>query len=81
MLCTCIDASVSLANCNDGELRLVGGNDSAVGRIEVCINKAWGTICNTRFGTNEAFVICQQLGFPTEGTTISLILSVYVERL
>lgn len=56
-----------MANCNDSDVRLVGGNDSTTGRIEVCVNRAWGTICNRRFGTNEASVICRQLGFSTEG--------------
>jgi len=50
-------------NCNDSDVRLVGGTDVTTGRVDYCINNAWGTVCNNRFGTNEAIVICRQLGF------------------
>lgn len=50
--------------CDDGDVRLVGGTHATQGRAEVCYNNVWGTICNSRFGTNEAKVICNQLGFP-----------------
>ncbi|KAF3980661.1 MAG: scavenger receptor cysteine-rich domain-containing protein [Methylococcales symbiont of Iophon sp. n. MRB-2018] len=51
-------------DCEDGDVQLTGV-DSTLGLVEVCINKAWGTMCNRRFGTNEATVICHQLGFTT----------------
>jgi len=54
-----------MSNCVDGEVRLAGGVNSTIGRLEVCHNRAWGTVCNTRFGTNDAFIICRQLGFET----------------
>ena len=31
------------------------------------MNNAWGSVCNNRFGTNDAVVVCRQLGFPTIG--------------
>ena len=33
------------------------------GRVELCLNNAWGTICDQGFDTADATVICQQLGF------------------
>lgn len=54
-------------NCSHGEVRLVGGSNNTLGRVEVCINNAWGTVCNSRFGTVDARVICQQLGFSATG--------------
>ena len=60
-------------NCSDGELRLVGGSDNVVqgtreGRVEICINNAWGTICRTLFGNPDAQVACHELGgFHREG--------------
>ena len=58
------------ANCTDGDLRLVNGSTPQEGRVEVCINHAWGTICGKNsFDTNEARVICHQLvGYYREGT-------------
>ena len=55
--------SVSAGNCSDGEVRLVGGANITLGVVEVCINNAWGTVCKSGFGTNEAKVVCHQLQF------------------
>ena len=38
------------------------------GRVEICINNAWGTICNTLFRREDAEVVCEELeGFQREG--------------
>ena len=38
------------------------------GRVEICINNAWGTVCDTLFGREDATVVCGQLeGFQSEG--------------
>ena len=31
------------------------------------MNNAWGSVCNNRFSTNDAYVVCRQLGFPVTG--------------
>ena len=66
--------SVSPSNCTDGDIRLVDGSVSSEGRLEICINRAWGTICygNSRYGYNywgayEARVVCHQLGHQERG--------------
>ena len=50
-----------------GDLRLVEGNATSspfmAGRLEVFINGEWGTICSDGFGSAEADVACQQLGY------------------
>jgi len=55
------------ANCTDGELRLSGGNSSRQGRVEVCYERQWGTVCDDFWGTNDAKVACRQLGFSSLG--------------
>ena len=55
--------------CTDFDIRLVNSNtvDPLEGRVEVCINNAWGTVCDTGFSVNDAEVICDQLGHPFSG--------------
>ena len=49
------------ADCTDGEIRLTDGSNALEGRVEICFNRAWGTVCDTGFGNDEAEVICTQL--------------------
>ena len=59
-----LDISTKEGNCSYGAVRLVGGhNDSPLeGRVEVCINNAWGTVCTDSFSEDDATVICRQIG-------------------
>ena len=45
------------------EIRLVGGAGPWEGRLEIKHEGAWGTVCDTNFGVNEAKVVCNMLGF------------------
>ena len=55
------------SDCSDGELRLTGERTAASGRLEICYNKAWGTVCNNAWGVTDSRVACRQLGFQPYG--------------
>ena len=50
------------SDCTTGDLRLVGGSHPLEGTVEICINNAWGTICDNEFSSQDAEVICRQIG-------------------
>lgn len=49
--------------CNQGAVRLVGGTATNNGRVEVCVNETWGTVCDDFWGDIDAAVICRIAGF------------------
>ena len=61
---SCLDGRTEASNCSDGELRLSGAALTNQGRLEVCVNGAWGSVCDSQgvFTTDEAKVACRQLG-------------------
>ena len=61
-------------SCMEGELRLIGEQDSSSGQVLFCYDKRWVAVCDDEWSENAALVVCRQLGLPTQGniTTLSL---------
>ena len=48
-------------------MRLVGSSVPHQGTVEVCVNEAWGTVCDNSWNYADADVVCGQLGYPSSG--------------
>ena len=60
-------SEVKIVNCTEGEARLVNGPSTNKGRVEICIDRSWATVCRRGFGYEESRVICGQLGYQRYG--------------
>ena len=47
--------------CRDGNVQLRGGTRE--GRVEVCVEGLWGTVCYNGWDSRDAAVVCRQLGY------------------
>ena len=57
----------SIGVCNNGDIRLAGSSIAGRGRVEICWNETWGTVCDDSWSPFDAIVACRQLGFSTTG--------------
>lgn len=56
--------------CDDGNVQLVNGLSQYNGRVEVCINGDYYTVCDYHWTSEDASVTCKQLGYDSKGEKI-----------
>ena len=55
--------TLDMTGCPEGKARLVGGSFEQEGRVEVCSNGVWISICQSGWNAIDAYVLCNQLGY------------------
>ena len=63
--------------CPSGDVRLADGAAPNEGRVEVCFNNEYVTVCDDQWDAQDATVVCRQLGYETEGQCVYVMVSHY----
>ena len=60
--------------CDLGKIRLTSGTSTSVlyGRVEMCNNNAWGTVCDNAWSDFNARVVCRQIGLSGKDCAIAI---------
>ena len=59
----CVDSG----SCEEGAVRLVDGTIDGEGRVEVCHDGVWGSICDEGWDKTDTHIVCLQLGYARTG--------------
>lgn len=52
----------------NGDVRLIESACYSLGhRVEVCVNNTWNTVCGVQWNSDDARVVCKQLGYSKFG--------------
>ena len=62
--------------CRDGSEQLRGGVSAHLGRVEICVEGTWGTVCDNSWDSRDAAVVCKQLGYPSLGECMHIVVSI-----
>ena len=59
--------SFLVSDCTDGDIKLVNGTTVMEGRVEICYNNTYHTVCDDQWDVLDAMVVCAQLGYNKTG--------------
>ena len=48
---------------------MVDGIIQQEGRVEICKNGVWGSVCDQSWDKTDAHIVCQEMGYPELGKT------------
>ena len=60
-------------DCENGDVKLVGGSSNNEGTVQVCFDHLWGLISESGWNQKDAEVVCRELGYNPEGKKQALI--------
>ena len=64
---------IESSQCDHGEVRVVPVSQTLnQGRVEICIDSNWGTVCSDGWDNDDAAVVCNQLGYGRDGKIVSI---------
>ena len=69
-VCACACVCVCKALCAEGKVRLTGGSATS-GRVEVCAQGLYRTVCHDGWDSSDAAVVCRQLHQSSTGKALS----------
>lgn len=59
-----------VGECIQGTTRLQSGVNNTSGRVEVCVNGGWSTVCDKGLDYTDGRVICRSLGLHVDSEYI-----------
>ena len=68
-------------NVSERSVRLLGGENSREGIVEIAYNGRWGMVCNDNFSLTDARSICEGLGFNRDDASMMSLTSARYMRL
>ena len=68
-----VDVASLQQKCNETDVGLVDGLIPGEGKVKICINGTWNSVCSRSWDISDATVVCQQLGYDECKYTLLLV--------